>query len=381
MEHHAPTANGSTAATETAIDLTADDTPLSPPDGMPRMPPLRQTDSEASESEHSEDEMMLRSAWVRRESEIRESMASNVGLPPLRQTDSEDSDYSEVDGDEGMRDLLREVAALQSGPHPRNMPRMPPLRRSASSASDTSLPDLASASSSGESDSDSDSDASLRRAISVGVVGDIEREIRRRRDDARHRPPGSAAFWAGVENWRREGGITAPRSPAENEEIMDAMSELAISVMAASARQCDCEDGRTLAYGLEVLRDVRRIRQYDNAVRLVPARRPFFASMAYGAPRRRRERADAGRDTSRRRAKMTNRCRRRRRGCGASGAAAATRSSSAAAASTKTRSDSRTRCASPFGRASSSLGSTSSTRSPAPAPRTCTGTWPGISKS
>ena len=58
---------------------------------------------------------------------------------------------------------------------------------------------------------------------------------------------GSAAFWAGVDNWRRESGITEPRSPGEEGEIMHAMSELAVNVLAASRREGDREVARTIA--------------------------------------------------------------------------------------------------------------------------------------
>ena len=58
---------------------------------------------------------------------------------------------------------------------------------------------------------------------------------------------GSGAFWAGVDNWRRESGITEPRSPEEEGEIMHAMSELAVNVLAASRREGDREVARTIA--------------------------------------------------------------------------------------------------------------------------------------
>ena len=118
-------------------------------------------------------------------------------------------------------------------------PRMPPLRRSASSASDSSLPDLASASSSA-SEAESEGSFNLPR-LARGQAG-------------------SAAFWAGVDNWRRESGITEPRSPEDEDEIMHAMSELAVNVLASSRREGDREVARTLADRLECQR--RRV-YYD----------------------------------------------------------------------------------------------------------------------
>ena len=180
----------------TTIDLTADDdVPLAPPAarderrasgggpappaGMPPMPPLRR--SENSESDSS--------------------------LPDFAAASSSES---ESEGEEAAAASLE--AALR-----RLTPRMPPLRRSASSASDSSLPvaircirsgrvdgvsrhsfvftqDLASASSSA-SEAESEGTFNLPR-LARGQAG-------------------SAAFWAGVDNWRRESGITEPRSPEE----------------------------------------------------------------------------------------------------------------------------------------------------------------------
>ena len=155
----------------TTIDLTADDdVPLAPPAarderraggggpappaGMPPMPPLRR--SENSESDSS--------------------------LPDFAAASPSES---ESEGEAAAASL---EAALR-----RLTPRMPPLRRSASSASDSSLPDLASASSASEAESEG----------SFNIP-------RLARGQA-----GSAAFWAGVDNWRRESGITEPRSPEE----------------------------------------------------------------------------------------------------------------------------------------------------------------------
>ena len=156
----------------TTIDLTADDEPVAidsvshtqdgrgapppPPAGMPPMPPLRR--SENSESDSSLPDFAAASS-SESESEGRPHVA-----PPLE-------------------------AALRG-----LTPRMPPLRRSASSASDSSLPDLASASSSA-SEAESEGTFNLPR-LARGQAG-------------------SAAFWAGVDNWRRESGITEPRSPEE----------------------------------------------------------------------------------------------------------------------------------------------------------------------
>ena len=188
----------------TTIDLTADDEPvaidsvphtqdgrgaLPPPAGMPPMPPLRR--SENSESDSSLPDFAAASP-SESESEGRPHVA-----PPL------------------LEDVLRGLT-----------PRMPPLRRSASSASDSSLPDLASASSSA-SEAESEGSFNLPR-LARGQAG-------------------SAAFWAGVDNWRRESGITEPRSPAEEGEIMHAMSELAVNVLAASRREGDREVARTIA--------------------------------------------------------------------------------------------------------------------------------------
>ena len=174
------------------IDLTADDdVPVAPPAarderraggggpappaGMPPMPPLRR-------SENSE---------------------SDTSLPDFAAASSSES---ESEGEEVAAASLE--AALR-----RLTPRMPPLRRSASSASDSSLPDLASASSSA-SEAESEGSFNLPR-LARGQAG-------------------SAAFWAGVDNWRRESGITEPRSPEDEDEIMHAMSELAVNVLAAS---------------------------------------------------------------------------------------------------------------------------------------------------
>ena len=192
MEQHEATTEH--AAT---IDLTADDdVPLAPaggggpppPAGMPPMPPLRR--SENSESDSS--------------------------LPDFAAASSSES---ESEGEEAAAASLE--AALR-----RLTPRMPPLRRSASSASDSSLPDLASASSSA-SEAESEGSFNLPR-LARGQAG-------------------SAAFWAGVDNWRRESGITEPRSPEEEGEIMHAMSELAVNVLAASRREGDREVARTIA--------------------------------------------------------------------------------------------------------------------------------------
>ena len=153
-------------------------------------------------------------------------------MPPLRRSENSESDSSLPDfaaaspsesESEGrphvapplLEDVLRGLT-----------PRMPPLRRSASSASDSSLPDLASASSSA-SEAESEGTFNLPR-LARGQAG-------------------SAAFWAGVDNWRRESGITEPRSPAEEGEIMHAMSELAVNVLAASRREGDREVARTIA--------------------------------------------------------------------------------------------------------------------------------------
>ena len=188
MEQHEATTEH--AAT---IDLTADDdVPVAPqggpppPAGLPPMPPLRR--SENSESDSS--------------------------LPDFAAASS-----SESEGEEAAAASLE--AALR-----RLTPRMPPLRRSASSASDSSLPDLASASSSA-SEAESEGTFNLPR-LARGQAG-------------------SAAFWAGVDNWRRESGITEPRSPEEEDEIMHAMSELAVNVLAASRREGDREVARTIA--------------------------------------------------------------------------------------------------------------------------------------
>ena len=152
-------------------------------------------------------------------------------MPPLRRSENSESDSSlpdfaaasysesESEGEEAAAASLE--AALR-----RLTPRMPPLRRSASSASDSSLPDLASASSSA-SEAESEGSFNLPR-LARGQAG-------------------SAAFWAGVDNWRRESGITEPRSPEEEGEIMHAMSELAVNVLAASRREGDREVARTLA--------------------------------------------------------------------------------------------------------------------------------------
>mmetsp|Transcript_21131 Transcript_21131/g.55145 ORF Transcript_21131/g.55145 Transcript_21131/m.55145 type:complete len:281 (-) Transcript_21131:25-867(-) len=195
----------------TTIDLTADDdVPVAPPGGpappagMPPMPPLRR--SENSESDSS--------------------------LPDFAAASSSDS---ESDGRPYVAPPLE--AALRG-----LTPRMPPLRRSASSASDSSLPDLASASSSA-SEAESEGSFNLPR-LARGQTG-------------------SAAFWAGVDNWRRESGITEPRSPEEEGEIMHAMSELAVNVLAASRREGDREVARTLADRLEC----QRRRAYYDAVR------------------------------------------------------------------------------------------------------------------
>ena len=204
----------------TTIDLTADDdVPVAPPAarderrtggggpappaGMPPMPPLRR--SENSESDSS--------------------------LPDFAAASSSES---ESEGEEAAAASLE--AALR-----RLTPRMPPLRRSASSASDSSLPDLASASSSA-SEAESEGTFNLQR-LARGQAG-------------------SAAFWAGVDNWRRESGITEPRSPEEEDEIMHAMSELAVNVLAASRREGDREVARTLADRLEC----SRRQAYYNAV-------------------------------------------------------------------------------------------------------------------
>ena len=194
------------------IDLTADDDVPevppggggpAPPAGMPPMPPLRH--SENSESDSS--------------------------LPDFAAAASSES---ESEGEEVAAASLE--AALR-----RLTPRMPPLRRSASSASDSSLPDLASASSSA-SEAESEGTFNLPR-LARGQAG-------------------SAAFWAGVDNWRRESGITEPRSPEEEDEIMHAMSELAVNVLASSRREDDREVARTLADRLEC----QRSRAYYNAV-------------------------------------------------------------------------------------------------------------------
>ena len=197
-QHEARTEHAAT------IDLTADDdVPVAPPGGggpappagMPPMPPLRR--SENSESDSS--------------------------LPDFAAASSSES---ESEGEEAAAASLE--AALR-----RLTPRMPPLRRSASSASDSSLPDLASASSSA-SEAESEGTFNLPR-LARGQAG-------------------SAAFWAGVDNWRRESGITEPRSPEEEGEIMHAMSELAVNVLAASRREGDREVARTLADRLECSR-------------------------------------------------------------------------------------------------------------------------------
>lgn len=188
-QHEARTEHAAT------IDLTADDdVPVAPPGGpappagMRPMPPLRR--SENSESDSS--------------------------LPDFAAASSSES---ESEGEEVAAASLE--AALR-----RLTPRMPPLRRSASSASDSSLPDLASASSSA-SEAESEGSFNLPR-LARGQAG-------------------SGAFWAGVDNWRRESGITEPRSPEEEGEIMHAMSELAVNVLAASRREGDREVARTIA--------------------------------------------------------------------------------------------------------------------------------------
>ena len=167
-------------------------------------------------------------------------------MPPLRRSENSESDSSlpdfaaasssesESEGEEAAAASLE--AALRG-----LTPRMPPLRRSASSASDSSLPDLASASSSA-SEAESEGSFNLPR-LARGQAG-------------------SAAFWAGVDNWRRESGITEPRSPEEEGEIMHAMSELAVNVLAASCREGDREVARTLADRLEC----SRRQAYYNAV-------------------------------------------------------------------------------------------------------------------
>ena len=193
------------------IDLTADDdvrvAPLggggpAPPAGMPPMPPLRR--SENSESDSS--------------------------LPDFAAASSSESESERPYVAPPLEAALRGLT-----------PRMPPLRRSASSASDSSLPDLASASSSA-SEAESEGSFNLPR-LARGQAG-------------------SAAFWAGVDNWRRESGITEPRSPVEEGEIMHAMSELAVNVLAASRREGDREVARTLADRLKC----QRRRAYDDAV-------------------------------------------------------------------------------------------------------------------
>ena len=176
------------------IDLTADDDPAgggdpAPPAGMPPMPPLRR-------SENSESDSSLPDFAAASSSESESEGRPHVAPPTLE-------------------------AALRG-----LTPRMPPLRRSASSASDSSLPDLASASSSA-SEAESEGSFNLPR-LARGQAG-------------------SAAFWAGVDNWRRESGITEPRSPEEEGEIMHAMSELAVNVLAASRREGDREVARTIA--------------------------------------------------------------------------------------------------------------------------------------
>ena len=152
-------------------------------------------------------------------------------MPPLRRSENSESDSSLPDfaaasSSESESDGRPYVAPPLEADLRGFTPRMPPLRRSASSASDSSLPDLASASSSA-SEAESEGSFNLPR-LARGQAG-------------------SAAFWAGVDNWRRESGITEPRSPAEEDEIMHAMSELAVNVLAASRREGDREVARTIA--------------------------------------------------------------------------------------------------------------------------------------
>ena len=152
-------------------------------------------------------------------------------MPPLRRSENSESDSSLPDfaaasSSESESEGEDAAAASLEAALRRLTPRMPPLRRSASSASDSSLPDLASASSSA-SEAESEGTFNLPR-LARGQAG-------------------SAAFWAGVDNWRRESGITEPRSPEEEGEIMHAMSELAVNVLAASRREGDREVARTIA--------------------------------------------------------------------------------------------------------------------------------------
>ena len=159
-------------------------------------------------------------------------------MPPLRRSENSESDSSLPDfaaasSSESESDGRPHVAPPIEAALRGLTPRMPPLRRSASSASDSSLPDLASASSSA-SEAESEGSFNLPR-LARGQAG-------------------SAAFWAGVDNWRRESGITEPRSPAEEGEIMHAMSELAVNVLAASRREGDREVARALADRLECQR-------------------------------------------------------------------------------------------------------------------------------
>ena len=152
-------------------------------------------------------------------------------MPPLRHSENSESDSSLPDfaaaaSSESESEGEEVAAASLEAALRRLTPRMPPLRRSASSASDSSLPDLASASSSA-SEAESEGTFNLPR-LARGQAG-------------------SAAFWAGVDNWRRESGITEPRSPEEEGEIMHAMSELAVNVLAASRREGDREVARTIA--------------------------------------------------------------------------------------------------------------------------------------
>ena len=165
-------------------------------------------------------------------------------MPPLRHSENSESDSSLPDfaaaaSSESESEGEEVAAASLEAALRRLTPRMPPLRRSASSASDSSLPDLASASSSA---SEAESE----------VTFDLVAFARSR--------AGSGAFWAGVNNWRREGGITEPRSPEEEDEIMHAMSELAVNVLAASRREGDREVARTLADRLE---SQRRLAYYN----------------------------------------------------------------------------------------------------------------------
>ena len=178
----------------TTIDLTADDEPVAidsvshtqdgrgapppPPAGMPPMPPLRR--SENSESDSS--------------------------LPDFAAASSE----SESEGEEAAAASLE--AALR-----RLTPRMPPLRRSASSASDSSLPVAIRCIRSGRVDGVSRHSFVFTQDLASASSSASEAESEGSFDlvaFARSRA-GSAAFWAGVDNWRRESGITEPRSPEE----------------------------------------------------------------------------------------------------------------------------------------------------------------------